>query len=156
MFFTANTVCISTGLQNHDTRSASVDQSTHPHQIQTSQPGAWLSWNYAPRYLADNTRMLSDDPNRSLLQSSKSADVFVPATKTKTIDRAFRVTGPHAWSRLSCTCSGGQKPLCLNKTVKNVPATKLRAYSICTDSRQCLQSVLVVAGYWWCYRNCPN
>jgi len=56
--------------------------------------------NCAPHYLADNIRPLSDDSNRSRLRSSKSADVFVPATKTKVGDRAFRVAGPRAWNSL--------------------------------------------------------
>src|SRR5688572_8244224 len=56
--------------------------------------------NCAPGYLADKIRPLSDDVNRSQLRSSKSADVFVPATKTKAGDRAFRVAGPRAWNSL--------------------------------------------------------
>src|SRR6218665_2059654 len=52
--------------------------------------------NCAPRYLAENIRPLSDDPNRSRLRSSNSADVTIPRTKTKMGDRAFRVAGPHA------------------------------------------------------------
>ena len=56
--------------------------------------------NCAPHYLADNIRPLSDDSNRSRLRSSKSADVFIPATKTKAGDRAFRVAGPRAWNSL--------------------------------------------------------
>jgi len=57
--------------------------------------------NCAPRYLADKIRPLSDDAIRSRLRSSKSADVFVPATKTKAGDRAFWVAGPRAWNSLS-------------------------------------------------------
>ena len=56
--------------------------------------------NCAPSYLADNIRPLSDDPNRLRLRSAKSADVFVPATKTKAGDRAFRVAGPRVWNSL--------------------------------------------------------
>jgi len=56
--------------------------------------------NCAPRYLAESIRPLSDDPNRSRLRSSKSADVTIPRTKTKMGDRAFRVAGPRAWNNL--------------------------------------------------------
>ena len=42
---------------------------------------------------ADSIRPLSDDPNRSRLRSSKSADVTIPRTKTKMGGRAFRVAG---------------------------------------------------------------
>src|SRR6218665_2834564 len=50
--------------------------------------------NCAPRYLAESIRPLSDDPNRSRLRSSKSADVTIPRTRTKMGDRAFLVAGP--------------------------------------------------------------
>lgn len=43
---------------------------------------------------------LSDDLHRLLLQSSKPADVFVPATKTKTGDRAFRVAASRTCNSL--------------------------------------------------------
>lgn len=39
-------------------------------------------------------------PTRLWLQSSKSSDVFVPGTETKTGDRAFWVAGLHAWNSL--------------------------------------------------------
>ena len=41
-----------------------------------------------------NIRSLADGPIRSRLRSSKTADVSVPATKTKESDRAFRVSSP--------------------------------------------------------------
>src|SRR6218665_2086722 len=48
-------------------------------------------------------RPLSDDCNRSWLQSSKSSDVFVTGTKTKMGDQAFQVAGPHTWNSLPAT-----------------------------------------------------
>jgi len=81
--------------------------------------------NCAPRYLADSIRPLSDDSNRSRLRSSKSSDVFVPRTITKTGDRAFRVAGPRAWNSL---------PAVLQET-KALPAFKkqLKLYFLNTD-----------------------
>src|SRR6218665_2209180 len=57
--------------------------------------------NCAPRYLAESIRQLSDDPNRSRLRSSKSADVTIPRTKTKMGDRAFRIAGPRVWNNIT-------------------------------------------------------
>src|SRR6218665_2439695 len=59
--------------------------------------------NSAPPYLADKTRPLSNDCNRSRPRSSNSADVFVPRTKTKMGDRAFEVAGPRTWNSLPAT-----------------------------------------------------
>jgi len=56
--------------------------------------------NSAPPYLVDKIRPLSTDCNRSRMRSSKSADAFVPRTKTKMGDRAFQVAGPCAWNSL--------------------------------------------------------
>src|SRR6218665_1458589 len=50
--------------------------------------------NCAPRYLAESIRPLSEDPKRSRLQSSKSADVTIPRTKTKMADRPFLLPAP--------------------------------------------------------------
>lgn len=49
-----------------------------------------------PKYLSDNIRMLSYGHNVLQLRLSKSADVFVLATKSKTGDQAFQVAGLHA------------------------------------------------------------
>src|SRR6218665_91669 len=57
--------------------------------------------NCAPRYLAESIRQLSDDPNKSRLRSSKSADVTIPRTKTKMGDRAFRIAGPRVWNNIT-------------------------------------------------------
>src|SRR6218665_3310466 len=76
--------------------------------------------NCAPRYLADSIRPLSDDPNRSRLRSSKSADVTIPRTKTKTKmgDRAFRVAGPCTrLEQSSWIYSGNHDSSCVQKTV---------------------------------------
>src|SRR6218665_127895 len=45
--------------------------------------------NCAPRYLAESIRPLSDDPNRSRLRSSKSADVTSPELRLKWVIGLF-------------------------------------------------------------------
>src|SRR6218665_50849 len=79
--------------------------------------------NCAQHYLAEIIRPLSDDPNRSRLRSSNSADVAIPRTKTKMGDRAFRVAGPHARNNLpSWSYSGNQDPSRFQETVKTPPS----------------------------------
>ena len=56
--------------------------------------------NCAPCYLAESIRLLSDDPTRSRLRSSKSVDVTIPRTKTKMGHRAFQVADPRVWNNL--------------------------------------------------------
>src|SRR6218665_3040334 len=65
-------------------------------------------------YLVDKIRPLSDECNRSRLQSSKPSDVFVPRTKTKMGDRAFQVAGPSIWNCLPATI----------REIKTLPAFK--------------------------------
>ena len=74
--------------------------------------------NCAPAYLADNIKPLADDPRRSRLRSSKTADVFIPATKTKMGDRAFRVAGPRAWNSLPSTLQGIKTEATFKKQLK--------------------------------------
>src|SRR6218665_2230951 len=75
--------------------------------------------NCAPHYLAESIKPLSDDPNRSRLRSSKSADVTIPRTKTKICDRAFWVAD---LEQSSWSYSGNQDPSRFQEAVKTPPS----------------------------------
>jgi len=56
--------------------------------------------NLAPQYLRQHIKLLSDEPGRQRLRSSKTLELSVPHTRTSIGDRAFRVAGPSAWNSL--------------------------------------------------------
>ena len=106
---------------NGDTRWASVAQNRRANQLQTVHPDAQM-YNCAPRYLAESIRPLSDDPNRSRLRSSKSADVTIPRTI-----RLKWVIGPsgslaHAPGTIFLDLFRHQDSSCVQETVKAPPS----------------------------------
>jgi hypothetical protein len=70
---------------------------------------------------------LAEDPHRQWLRSSKSADVFVPRTRTVGGDRAFCVAGPKAWNNLPALIQGTVDVV----TFKRLLKTHLFALSYC-------------------------
>ena len=57
----------------------------------------------APPYLSNNLTFVSQLPGRSSLRSAQSTDFYVPRTRLKIGERAYRVAAPRAWNRLPPT-----------------------------------------------------
>ena len=64
--------------------------------------------NLAPQYLRQHIKLLSDEPGRQRLRSSKTLELSVPHTRTSVGDRAFRVAGPSAWNSLPPSVQGAK------------------------------------------------
>ena len=83
--------------------------------------------NLAPPYLQQHIRTLAEDPHRQRLRSSKSADVFVPRTRTVGGDRAFCVAGPKIWNNPPAQIQGTDIVVAVKRLLK----THLFALSYC-------------------------
>jgi len=74
---------------------------------------------------------LSDDPNRSRLQSSKSVNVSVPGTKNETNDRAFQVADPQTRNNLAAAIRSDKTLPTFKKQLK-LHLHIIQSFRLCT------------------------